>query len=418
MALPYAFDGWRLDPRYLKDLKELAAISSSVAGFPPALQWAGRTLLFPLRNFVMYGAAPFFGLTALAAVPAAIVAARQRKNRALLPLVAYALFVGLYHGLVLVKSLRYFYPAYPAVAALSGLLLARLWVAPIRRRFLRAVPAVVLGGSFLAALAFTAIYRRPHPRLEASRWIFTHVSAARPLRERSVGRRAADPAAGVRRRPLRGAGARALRPRLRPEDRRPRLDARRGRLDRRDLEPRLRQRHANPDRLPDDDGLLPRPLLRRARLRAGGGHRLVSVARAPAVSRRPGRGAVHRLRPPARAALPQGARLLLACARGASSRPPCPRRPRRCGTGRSGLAPAARWPRPWSRAAAPRWRRRPSRPAPTRSSGRSPRRSSGTRRWRSSAPPPSPSVSSSSRACRTAGSASRGSSGPCSRPTS
>ncbi len=176
VALPYAFDGWGLDPRYLKDLKNLAAISSSVAGFPPALQWAGRTLLFPIKNFVLWGAAPFFGLTALAALVWTIVAVRRRENRALLPLVAYVLFVGLYHGLTLVKSIRYFYPAYPALAVLSGLLLARLGGAGAGRTLRRAVPAVVLAGSFLAAVAFTAIYRRPHPRLEAARWIFTHVT--------------------------------------------------------------------------------------------------------------------------------------------------------------------------------------------------------------------------------------------------
>jgi YYY domain-containing protein len=114
-------------------------------------------------------------LTALAAVAAAVAASRRKENRALLPLLAYVLFVALYHGLTLVKSIRYFYPAYPGLAAMSGLLLARLAEEPLRRRLARAVPAVVLAGSFLGALAFTAIYRRPHPRIEASRWIFAHV---------------------------------------------------------------------------------------------------------------------------------------------------------------------------------------------------------------------------------------------------
>ncbi|MGH9366433.1 MAG: glycosyltransferase family 39 protein, partial [Thermoanaerobaculia bacterium] len=176
LALPYAFDAWGLDPRYGNDLKQLALISSSVAGFPPALQWAGRTLLFPLKNFVLWGAAPFFGLTAIAALAWGLWAARRRENRALAPLLAYVLFVGLYHGATLVKSIRYFYPAYPALAVLSGLLLVRLSRAAGGRRLLTALPAVVLAGGFLSAVAFTAIYRRPHPRLEASRWIFTHVA--------------------------------------------------------------------------------------------------------------------------------------------------------------------------------------------------------------------------------------------------
>ena len=175
VALPYAFLGWGLDPRYLRDMKSLAALSSSVAGFPPALQWAGRTLLFPLRNFVFWGAGPFFGFTALAAGVWALWAARRKENRAVLPLLSYALFVGLYHGLTLVKSIRYFYPAYPALAALSGLFLGYLWRLSRRNWVWRGAPVIVLGGSLLTAVAFTAIYRRPHPRLEASRWIFAHV---------------------------------------------------------------------------------------------------------------------------------------------------------------------------------------------------------------------------------------------------
>ena len=143
-ALPYAFAGWGHDPRYLKDLKNLALISSSVAGFPPALQWAGRTLLFPIKNFVLWGAGPFFGLTALAALGWSLFAVRRRENRTLLPLTAYVLFVGLYHGLTLVKSIRYFYPAYPALAVLSAAMLARLDRALVGRALRRALPEIDL----------------------------------------------------------------------------------------------------------------------------------------------------------------------------------------------------------------------------------------------------------------------------------
>src|SRR6185369_2304710 len=59
---------FRLDPRWLKDLQQLTRLSSSVAGFPPALQWAGRTLLFPVENFVLWGAGLPFGLAAIGAL--------------------------------------------------------------------------------------------------------------------------------------------------------------------------------------------------------------------------------------------------------------------------------------------------------------------------------------------------------------
>jgi YYY domain-containing protein len=177
LALPYAFLGWRIDPRYIRDLKQLAAISSSVAGFPPALQWAGRTVFFPVENFVLWGAAPFFGLTALAALVWTLFELRRRERRDLAPLAVYAVFVALYHGLTLVKSIRYFYPAYPTLAVLSGLLLARLFGGPTPRRgrARRLVAGAVLAGNVLAAVAFTSVYRHPHTRPQASRWIYAHV---------------------------------------------------------------------------------------------------------------------------------------------------------------------------------------------------------------------------------------------------
>ena len=108
-GLPYAFAGpgffsFRLDPRYLADMKRLAELSSTVSGFPPAFQWAGRTFLFPIANIVLWGAGPFFALPAAAALVWAVVAARKGARRALVPLVAHAVFLLLYHGLSIVKS--------------------------------------------------------------------------------------------------------------------------------------------------------------------------------------------------------------------------------------------------------------------------------------------------------------------------
>jgi YYY domain-containing protein len=185
VGLPYAFAGpgffsFRLDPRYLADMKRLAELSSSVSGFPPAFQWAGRTILFPLQNLVLWGAGPFFGLAALAALVWAAVAARKVPRRALLPLVAHAVFLLLYHGLSTVKSIRYFYPAYPALAVLAALFLAdvaaRVGSARVRTvRLLRFLPAIAVIGAFLWGLAFTSIYRHPHPRVAAAKWIYENV---------------------------------------------------------------------------------------------------------------------------------------------------------------------------------------------------------------------------------------------------
>ena len=137
VLLPHVFLGpsplsFRLDPRWLDDLRRLKILSSSVAGFPPALQWAGRTIFYPVENFVLWGAGVAFGLAAIVALVWSIGAILRRRQLALAPLTLYVLFLFLYHGLTLVKSIRYFYPAYPALAALTGVAFSS-WLA--RSRF-------------------------------------------------------------------------------------------------------------------------------------------------------------------------------------------------------------------------------------------------------------------------------------------
>jgi YYY domain-containing protein len=184
--LPYVFLGpsplsFRLDPRWVEDLRRISQLSKSVAGFPPALQWAGRTIVFPVENFVLWGAGVAFGLTAIAAVIWAVGAILRRKALDLLPLVSYALFLFAYHGFTLVKSIRYFYPAYPALAALAGALVSAMITRGGWPRTVRAFAVALVGATFLWALAFTAIYRRPQTRVAATKWIYEHVPPREPI---------------------------------------------------------------------------------------------------------------------------------------------------------------------------------------------------------------------------------------------
>ena len=190
VALPYAFLGpsplsFRLDPRWINDLKSLSANSKSFASFPPAFQWADRGLLFPFRNFVLFGAGPFFGITALAALVWCVPHILRRRRWALLPLWAHTVFILAYHALDLVKAMRYWYPAYPGLAVLAALALAALYRGfrnspeALSRLTARLGPAVVLGGTVAMGFAFAQIYTRPVTRVAASDWIYRHVKPAR-----------------------------------------------------------------------------------------------------------------------------------------------------------------------------------------------------------------------------------------------
>jgi YYY domain-containing protein len=184
VALPYAFApglfSFALDPRYVEDMKRLAQLSSTISGFPPASQWAGRTILFPLKNLVLWGAGPFFGLAALAAFVWGVLEFRKRPRRSLAPILAHALFLIAYHGTATAKSMRYFYPAYPGLAVLAALFLAAIASAAGERRGLaarlaRLAPTIAVAATLIWGLAFTSIYRREHPRVTAARWIYENV---------------------------------------------------------------------------------------------------------------------------------------------------------------------------------------------------------------------------------------------------
>lgn len=184
VALPYVFApgffSFALDPRYVEDMKRLAQLSSTISGFPPAAQWAGRTILFPLKNLVLWGAGPFFGLAALTALVWGILELRKRPRRALLPILAHALFLLAYHGAATAKSMRYFYPVYPGLAVLAALFLGAIASATGDRRSLaarlaRLAPAIAVVATFVCGLAFTSIYRHEHPRVAATRWIYQNI---------------------------------------------------------------------------------------------------------------------------------------------------------------------------------------------------------------------------------------------------
>ncbi len=140
------------------------------------------------------------------------------------------------------------------------------------------------------------------------------------VRERVLGRPAPDGRAEPRPLLVRGPESSAGRPGLSEEGQRGRPGAGRRRLDRGHERPHLHELHARAGGLSDDDRLLPRALRRQPGIRPDGGHQLVPVARAAPLPRRPRRGAVHGLRPPAGAALPQVAALLAGEGEGAAAR--------------------------------------------------------------------------------------------------
>jgi len=185
---PYAFEGpgflgIGLNPAWSANMREVSELVSGWRDFPPGHQWTGRVALwFPWRNMVLVGFGPALGIAAwLGWTVAGWLLLWRRQKRHLLPwLWVTILFV--HQGTQWVKSMRYFLPIYPTLALFAAFLLVEGWRRA--RRTNRLLPRLAAGaligsvvlGTAAWAWAFTAIYRRPHSRIEASRWIYQNAA--------------------------------------------------------------------------------------------------------------------------------------------------------------------------------------------------------------------------------------------------
>ena len=180
---PYAFRGphfWNfgLNPQWVDNLRQLKAQASGHADFPPAMQWARRPVWFTVQNLVLWGLGLPLGLSALAALVGMALRLRRRAWTRHIVLWAWTALYLVWQSLIWNPTMRYLLPVYPGLAILAAWGWVRL--AETRRRAWRRALAwggalTVLALTFLWAWAFTRIYTRPHPRIAASRWIYTHI---------------------------------------------------------------------------------------------------------------------------------------------------------------------------------------------------------------------------------------------------
>ncbi|HLF28853.1 MAG TPA: DUF2298 domain-containing protein [Anaerolineae bacterium] len=242
--MPNAFSGLIMpDERWLSNMGEISKIVSGEATAPPDVQWTDRrALVFPWVNVVFWGMGLPLGLAAW--IGWAVIGWRllgrpflSIKNRTIgewLRAVASSKHVLIWvwvtayfawQGTQWVKSIRYLLPLYPFLAIFAGWLLVSVWDwaraasraailvggdsgrrqsasgglasggsalggsasgdASYNKRWVRAIayalPAVVLAGTLLWAVAFTEIYRQTTTRVAASEWIYENVPTAATL---------------------------------------------------------------------------------------------------------------------------------------------------------------------------------------------------------------------------------------------
>jgi len=198
---PDAFQGPDLlgiapSERWLENVREVRWLVSGEVDYPPSHQWASRARLWhPWSNMVLWGMGLPLGLAAWAGW--IVAGGRLIRNREWVHLIptAWIALVFLHQGMQFIMPMRYFLSIYPALALLAAWLLIWLWRqapslvstrhgrpvfhwTPARAKVLIALVAV---GTLLWAWAFTTIYRRPHSRIEASRWIYANIPSGSVL---------------------------------------------------------------------------------------------------------------------------------------------------------------------------------------------------------------------------------------------
>ena len=208
---PYAFSGpgffgLKLNPQWLANLRELEAQRSADVDFPPAMQWARRSIFFGGKNLVLWGLGLPLGLLAIAGFIWAgwrILTTWHKPagewHRHALIWGWTAFYLG-WQSLGPNPTMRYFLPVYPTLAILAGWAIIALWekgcnnltfsqaaspttmlrqVSGLITRHARVLAAVsgsiVLVITVLYAYGFSRIYTRPITRVAASYWIYQNI---------------------------------------------------------------------------------------------------------------------------------------------------------------------------------------------------------------------------------------------------
>jgi YYY domain-containing protein len=190
-----------LNPKWLRDVIEVSRLSTAYSeGWPPSNQWYNRLpYLYPWWNMSAWGMGLVLGATASLSL-FWLAYQGAYKRRLYPPALFLALWVALLFGLqggIHQMTLRYYLPAYGALC-----LLAAWGVATLPRRLHRYAASGLFMATLLWAFAFTAIYRQPLTRLEASRWLVSAYPATLTLEDENGQRMPANLEASDLRYPL------------------------------------------------------------------------------------------------------------------------------------------------------------------------------------------------------------------------
>lgn len=178
---PSAFEGlsfFKISPTFTDNMKKIMELTNG-GEWPPNLQWAGTTpVIFTLKHMMKWEAGyGFFFAWLIGCFAMSSDLIKGRCFRHIMPLGWTLLFL-VYQSTRFVKYGRYLSIIYPFMALIAGYgvywIATRLWAE--RSFLLRWSPAFfAVSASLIWAVMFTNIYREPHTRIRASRWMYANI---------------------------------------------------------------------------------------------------------------------------------------------------------------------------------------------------------------------------------------------------
>ena len=178
LVQPYAFSGpgfFGLNPNslWVENMNSLRAQAGGDVDFPPALQWARRPVWFSLQNIVLWGLGLPLGLLAWAGFIWMGWRMFKGEWQQHILLWGWTALYFVWQSTQWNSTMRYQLPIYPTLVIFAAWFVFASKRPASRRIDVRhLIGGVVLITTFLWAFAFTRIYTQPHPRVEATRWMF------------------------------------------------------------------------------------------------------------------------------------------------------------------------------------------------------------------------------------------------------
>ena len=188
---PYAFIGpgffnIKLNPKWIQNLRELSFLSSGSSNYPPSLQWARRSVWYPIRNMVVWGMGIPFGLSAVLGVLFMGLKIFRSQGRRYLLLWWWTIVYLIWQMLRWNPTMRYLLLIYPTMAIVATWFVSSIldWFRKVfrvrtwTRMFSRLVVSLLFVGTLIWVLAFINVYEKPMTRISASRWVYENVEGA------------------------------------------------------------------------------------------------------------------------------------------------------------------------------------------------------------------------------------------------